>query len=476
MPSGAAPVHGLAALRLGAAALALAIYLVDRGTTLAGAVAVLHVLVVLLAARTLRQADLVAAAVGCSALTAVAYVEMHGLAHVGEPTLRALVSLAAIGITALLALQNQAATRRLGAQARLLDLSHDMVFVRDTGGLIRYWNRAAAEVYGWTAAEALGRDADRLLQTRYPVERPLIDAALAGTGRWEGVLRQRTRAGAELVVESRFALRRDAAGRAAGVLETHIDVSERKAAQDALQLAHAELAHATRVATVGQLSASITHEVNQPLMAIVTNAEAGLRWLRRDPPDLDEAATAIGRIAAQGQRASDIVKRIGGYLRHAPPAPARLALAPLIEDATRLVQHELARGGVRLDLQVDAGLPPVRGERVALQQVIVNLVINAAQALAGQPEPRRIRLQAARLDAATLQLRVADNGPGISEAQLGQVFDPFFTTKAQGMGMGLAICRTIAEAHGGSLTVESCPGHGAEFRLCLPVADPEDPA
>jgi len=262
----------------------------------------------------------------------------------------------------------------------------------------------------------------------------------------------------------------------ASVLVFVVDNTERQRAQDALLLAQAELAHASRVSTLGELTASIAHEVNQPLMSVVTYGEAGMRWLRRDPPDLHEVDTAITRIVSEGRRAGEIVARIRAFLGKAPARHGALDVAAAIEDAARLVQHELARGHVELHLDLDPHLPVVHGDRIQLQQVLVNLMINASQAMAAQPGRRRLVVAGTAMGDAGLDITVADTGPGIAPEDLERLFDPFFTTRPQGMGMGLAICRTIAEAHGGRLTVESEPGRGATFRLWLSAASTDLPA
>jgi len=262
----------------------------------------------------------------------------------------------------------------------------------------------------------------------------------------------------------------------ASVLVFVVDNTERQRAQDALLLAQTELAHASRVATLGELTASIAHEVNQPLMSVVTYGEAGMRWLRRDPPDLHEVDTAITRIVSEGRRAGEIVARIRAFLGKAPARHAALDVAATIEDAARLVQHELVRGNVELHLELEPNLPVVRGDRIQLQQVLVNLMMNASQAMSGQRGPRRLAVSGASTGEARIDITVADTGPGIAPDHLERLFDPFFTTRPQGMGMGLTICRTIAEAHGGELTVESEPGRGARFRLLLSTAPPELPA
>ncbi|WP_312321077.1 ATP-binding protein [Stenotrophomonas sp.] len=455
------------AFQVAAALLTLGIFLIDVLTTLEGAVAVLYVVSVLLVARTGRRGDIVAMALAGIVLTVLAYVDSHGFNHVGAQTFRAVVSLAAIGITAVLALQHQDAMQRLGAQARLLDLSHDMIFVRDRFGVITFWNRTAEQMYGWSSEEALGCVADTLLSTRYPQARETVEAALLSLGSWEGTLEQRTRDGEWRVLDSRWVVQRDARGRVVGVLETHTDVTERRRAQDAVMRAQSELAHAMRVATLGELTATLAHEVNQPLMAVVTNGEAGLRWLHREQPDLQEVEAAITRSVSEARRASEIVKRVRAFLAKSSTPREVLTVPALIDESVRLVQHELNREAVQLRVAVEAGLPAVHGDGVQLQQVLVNLMINASQAMAGQPHARQLCVDAQPGERGAVVISISDNGPGIDAAHLDTLFKPFFTTKPHGMGMGLAICRSTAEAHGGQLSVHSTPGQGATFRLVL---------
>ncbi len=614
------------ALRFSSAILALAVFLVDVLTPLEGAVAVLYVVAILLTAKTTRRNDIIIAAGGCVGLTIAAYLLSHDLSSVASPALRAFVSLAAIAITTLLVLQNQAATKRLAAQARLLNLSHDMIFVRDRRGVITFWNKAAEESYGWPEEEAVGRVADELLGTVYPDRRDLIESVLIDTGRWEGRVEQRTKAGIALVVDARWAVQHDHLGKPIGVLETHtdvtdrvgahaalvqserryrrmfdasrigvveedwtgirtalksldlgqasltdylarnpdfvrharplakitdvnpalqkmvgadsstifidsvdkllgesdrtfrgalaafaegepfyegeselisldgrkvpvlftitfpadedgdrnvlvfvIDITERRQAQDVLLAAQAELAHAARVATMGELTASIAHEVNQPLAAILSSGEAGLRWLRRDVPNLAEVETAISRVVGQGRRASEIVTRIRAFLKKKPAQQDVLQIAEIIEEAALLVDRELSKENITLTIETESELPLIRGDRIQLQQVLVNLMVNAGQAMSEQSAPRTITVRAGHAESGGLGVTVKDTGPGIAPQDIPHLFQPFFTTKQGGMGMGLAICRTTVEAHGGQLSVVSAPGSGATFRLTLPI-------
>lgn len=257
------------------------------------------------------------------------------------------------------------------------------------------------------------------------------------------------------------------------VLVGIVDISDRLAAQDALRKAEADLAHAARVSTLGELTASIAHEVNQPLAAIVTNGEAGLRWINRAEPDLEEARAAMGRMIVEGQRASDIISRIRALASNKDPQRAPVALNGAIEDAALLLKRELAAHDVRLILALSPDVGEVSGDRVQLQQVVINLAMNGIQAIGGQAMGGRdVRdlILSTRREGEAVVLEVADTGPGVAAQDVKTLFNAFYSTKATGMGMGLSICRSIVEAHGGSIAVEAAPGGGAMFRVVLPAA------
>ncbi len=198
----------------------------------------------------------------------------------------------------------------LREQASPLNLTHDSIFVRNTNDAITYWNRGAEELYGWKAEEALGKVTHQLMQTEFPAPLEEIQAELLRTGRWEGELRHTKIDGTQVVVASRWALQRDDSGKPVGVLETNNDISERKRAEDALRQTQADLAHISRVTTIGELTAPLAHEVNQPIAAVLTDANTCLRWLTRDPPDLEEARATASRIVKDATRAAEIISRI----------------------------------------------------------------------------------------------------------------------------------------------------------------------
>ncbi len=253
----------------------------------------------------------------------------------------------------------------------------------------------------------------------------------------------------------------------AGVL----DITERKSAQARLRQVEADFAHAARVSMLGELTASIAHEVNQPLAAITTNAEAGLRWLDRPIPDVAEARQLTKHIVSDAQRAADVIARIRSMATRRGPEHTLLSLDEVVRDAALFLRHELQSQGVVVSIHASPSTPKVRADRIQLQQVIVNLAVNAAQALAmaGTADPTII-FRTAVSTTGDAMCSVEDNGSGIAPEVHPRLFESFFTTKDGGMGMGLPICRSIIEAHGGRITVDSdSAGKGARFSFNLPA-------
>ena len=230
-----------------------------------------------------------------------------------------------------------------------------------------------------------------------------------------------------------------------------------------------ELAHANRVATMGQLTASIAHEVNQPIAATVTNAQAALRWLDSRPPDLEETRLALSRILNSGIRAGNVLDRIRALIQKVPARTDRFDINDTILDVVALTRSELSSNGVSLQTQFAQGLPLMQGDRVQLQQVILNLIVNAIEAMSGVSEEARKLWISTEADGSNgARVAVRDSGPGLDPASLKQLFDAFYTTKSSGMGMGLSICRSIIEAHGGRIWAEANVPQGATFQFTLP--------
>lgn len=468
-----APVRPSLVMPFLAAIVAIGIFVADTATPLDIAVAVLYVAVVLLAMDFAGRNGILIVAGGCAALTVLSYALTHGHDPATAPFLRCLISLVAIAITGALAARHQGTIESLRAHADLLDLTHDTIFVRNHDDVITYWNRAAVELYGWRPEQAIGRKAAELLHTEFPAPFDDVMAELNRTGRWEGELVHTARDGRRLVVTSRWALQRDGRGRPAAILETNNDITERRQVEDGLVRAQGDLAHVARVATLGELTASIAHEVNQPLAAVVTNGEACLRWLGRAVPDIGQARSSVEHMIRNGQRASEVVRRLRALSRKSDPAYAPLSVVDVVNDVAMLIGRELQSHRTTLGVNAPNDLPLVQGDRVQLQQVVMNLLMNGIQAMDGVGDrPRRLVVEVVRSaeEPRAVVMTVSDAGPGIDPANLDRLFSAFFTTRRDGMGMGLSISRSIVEAHGGRIWADNRPEGGARFHVSLPVA------
>ncbi|WP_082855303.1 ATP-binding protein [Paraburkholderia phytofirmans] len=483
------------------------------------------------------------------------------------------------------------------AQAQLLDLTHDSVFVRDRNEVITSWNHAAETLYGWKKEEALGQMVDELLNTVFPLAREQIQQIFLREGHWEGELIHTRRDGTEVIVASRWTLQHDGAGNPLATLETNNDITQRKRAEELLQksqaqyfaeaqklsktgsfgwnvlsgelfwseqtfsifeydaavapnvelvrqrvhpedipvfeevlaqasgsshdfdiehrllfpdgrvkhlhvVAHAangqpnnrrfigavmdvtrakqteeqlrharsELERTSRVTALGELSASIAHEVGQPLSAIVTNGEACLRWLHRQPPNMEEIEGCVNHMTDEGNRAAEIVQRVRKLMKGAPPDRVPVAINDVVEDALALIGRDSGRQRGSPTRCLAEGLPLIMGDRVQLQQVLINLIINGLQSMASVNGKRELIIQS-RLDPeGNVVVAVKDSGAGIREDNLPRLFEPFFTTRSSGMGMGLAICSSILDAHGGQIWASNNPEGGATFSFSLPPA------
>jgi PAS domain S-box-containing protein len=246
-------------------------------------------------------------------------------------------------------------------------------------------------------------------------------------------------------------------------------------AEQALRTAQAELAHVTRVTTLGEMTASIAHEVNQPLAAVIANAEACLRWLDRETPDLNAARRSAEWVINDGIRASEVVRRVRALANKADMEKLPLDLNEVVREVVALVQRELSSHGVSLRTELAPALPMILGDRVQLQQVIINLVMNGIEAM--QPvtdRPRELVIRSHQDETQHALVSVADCGGGISAENINRLFNAFFTTKSGGLGMGLSICRSIVEAHGGRLSASGNEGSGATFQFVLPLHQKED--
>ncbi|HJV84167.1 MAG TPA: ATP-binding protein [Noviherbaspirillum sp.] len=252
-----------------------------------------------------------------------------------------------------------------------------------------------------------------------------------------------------------------------GIVE---DITERKCAEAALAQTQVELARVARVTTMGELAASIAHEVNQPLAAIVTNGHASLRWLAAQPPNVKEANDALQHVIRDANRAGDVIARIRGFIKRYEPQRAEAQMADIIADVVSLVQNEASSLDIELVTETSPHLPTVAIDRVQVQQVILNLLMNAIEAMMQvRDRPRTLEVRAGQHGPDAIVVSVSDAGPGLDPQYQGTIFDAFYTTKPTGMGMGLTISRSIIESHGGRLWVTPNEGPGATFRFTLPV-------
>jgi PAS domain S-box-containing protein len=256
-----------------------------------------------------------------------------------------------------------------------------------------------------------------------------------------------------------------------------IDITDRKRAEERLRTseqrfldAQMELAHVTRITTLGELAASIAHEVNQPLAAVVANAEAGLSWLRRGTPDVDAACRSVEWIIDDGNRASEVIRRVRALANKTEIEKLPLDVNDVAREVISLVRRELVSNQVSLQMELAPALPTILGDRVQLQQVIINLVMNGIEAMQSVTDrPRELAIRSREDEPQQVLLSVTDCGVGISAEDADRLFTAFFTTKSSGMGMGLSICRSIMEAHGGRLWATANVPHGVTFQLTLPV-------
>ena len=463
--------------------LTAAIFAADAFTRLDTAIAVMYVVVLLLASPVWPRRYTLALGAACVLLTMGAYAVAHGLRVAPSPAGRALVSIAAIAITTWLVIQRQQATDRLRQREQALRRSQ--AFLAGAQRLTRtgsfgirvpdgtmVWSEEAARIFGYAGDAA--PDMERVLAHTLPEDRPLVTVALRRTMACEGhidvahrlLLPDGTIRHVHVLAEASY----DADGRCE-YLGAVTDVTARVEAEHQLHASHVQLAHAARVSMLGELAASVAHEVNQPLTAIVANAQAGRRWLGRAQPDIGEALGALDGIVQASERAGQVIRRIRALARRTEPEHVALDLNALVQDTVELLQRELDRRPLALRVELAPGLPPVLGDRIELQQVLINLVMNALQAMDGLPdhhlEMRRLELRTRQDDGMAL-VSVRDSGPGIAEADGARLFEPFFSTKADGMGLGLPICRSIIARHGGRIAARSTPP-GSTFSFELPV-------
>lgn len=503
--------HGLASVAVGVL-LAVVVFYVDTFTDIHSALATLYVITLLLSAETLTERGTLLLTAACICLAIFAFLTAHGLDADLAAVLRLMVSIAALLITCALIVRNQRArldlvkfNTALGAsearyrsifeqsrvalwerdysRARTLVMSlkadgiDDLrAYAKDNPGFVSHCMGLISTVAANAAAFALignaaiyrGDTIGRYLVPDDAKFLDLISAIFNGETHYEGKGTIASSDGVTKLVLLTVGFPEDVAS-FDRVIVGMIDITEREMAQKAMFEAHAELALASKAATVGALSASLAHELNQPLGAIVVNAQTLLRWLNREPPDLQAVGRSAERIVRDSQRASDIIHNTRSMLSRQAPIWEAVSLVDLVTETRSLLDNDLARHAIAFDLTAPDDIEPINAVRIELQQVVINLVTNAIQAMSDPAQRlRQILVSVSGNDDGSVSLRVRDTGPGMPDSVMQNLFKPFHSSKETGLGMGLAICRSMMEARGGSLTADNHVDGGAIFEMTIP--------
>jgi len=346
------------------------------------------------------------------------------------------------------------------------------ILLVDDKGMITLANAQAETVFGYARAELVARPVEMLIPERFRAGHAGLRQAYARDARARamGVGRElvaRRKDGNEIPVEAALNPMQTEAG--LFVLVAVVDVTERRRIELATARQRDELAHLARVATLGELSGSLAHELNQPLTAILSNAQAAQRFLEHSPPRLDKLKEILTDIVKSDHRAGAVIQRLRSMLRKEPAQHQPLDFNNVVEESLRLMRSDLLNRQVVVSVDLGAALPAVTGDRNQLQQVLLNLAINGCDAMDGQLVDRHLLVRTRATGRGTVEVSVADRGTGVPVADVERIFEPFVTTKAHGMGLGLAICRSIIEAHGGLLWATNNADRGATLHCELPV-------
>jgi PAS domain S-box-containing protein len=368
--------------------------------------------------------------------------------------------------------QAEEAQLRLGA---IVASSDDAIISKTLGGIITSWNAGARRLFGYTVEEAVGRPINMLIPPdRYDEEALIIDRLRRGLSVEHFETVRITKDGEQIHVSLAISPIKNAAGQIIGAAKIARDITERKRAEEALRQAHAELAHVSRVTTMGELTASLAHEVRQPIAAAMTDAKTCLRWLDRETPDIDEARAAILRVVEDARRARDIINQIRLLFTKGAPEREWIDMNELIREMVILLRHEAMRDAISARMELAADCPRVRGDRVQMQQVMMNLIMNGIDAMKDVEGARELVVTSQFIGPDQVKVSVSDTGVGLPP-QADQIFNAFFTTKQHATGMGLSISRSIVESHGGRLWAADNQPRGATFHVTLPTDDDARP-
>jgi len=358
--------------------------------------------------------------------------------------------------------------------ASLVENSLDFIGIATQDGQAVFVNRAGQRLVGLDGdQEASSKRIDEYI---FPEDRPrLLEVALPVVlkdDRWEGEMRFRHfKTGAAIPMHLHlFYIKEPDTGRNLALATISRDMRERNQAEEATRAAQAQLAHISRVVTMGELTASVAHEINQPLSAIVNNANACRRMLKSSSPDLEEVEHAVTDIADLGRRAAEVISNIRAFLKKSLPAKTRLEINPVIHEVVAFMSAELSKNAISIHTDLSPKLPEVLGDRVQLQQVLLNLMINAVEAMSSTVgRSRELWIRSGSETGGNISIAIQDSGTGFDPSETDNLFNAFVTTKSAGLGMGLAISRSIIEAHNGHLWARLNQNYGATFEFILPA-------
>jgi PAS domain S-box-containing protein len=354
--------------------------------------------------------------------------------------------------------------------AAIVESSHDAIVSKSLDGVITSWNKGAERLFGYTAEEAVGQNITLIIPPeRRDEERTIIEQLTRGEriDHFETVRMRKD--GSLLDVSLTISPMKDALGRVVGASKLARDITERKRAEEALRQAQTDLAHASRLTTMGEFTASLAHEVKQPIAAAVTDANTCVRWITRDEPDLKEAREAAWRIVKDAKRATEIINRVNLLFKKGTPQRELVDVNEVAREMIVLLGDEASRHSISVRTELAEDLPHVTGDRVQLQQVLMNLIVNGVDAMHDVDGRRELIIKSQPAENNELLLSVSDTGVGLPRHQADQIFNAFFTTKTQGTGMGLRISRSIIESHGGRLWAADNSPRGASFCFTLPT-------
>jgi PAS domain S-box-containing protein len=361
----------------------------------------------------------------------------------------------------------QRAESRLAA---IISSSSDAIIGKSLDGIVTSWNAGAENIFGYEAHEMIGQSITRIIPAELRQEENLILGRLREGDRIRNYETVRTRKdGSRVDVSLTVSPVFDPSGKVLGASKIARDITAEKRAEAELQLVREELARVARITTLGQLTASIAHEVTQPIASSRNNARAALNFLDRQPPDLSDVKEALECVVADADRAGDIIDRMRDHIKKAPPRKERLDLNKAINEVIALARSAITENGVSVQTRLMEGSVPVQGDRVQVQQVVLNLILNAVEAMGSvETGGRELLISTKQSETNGVVVAVGDSGPGIDPENLQRVFEAFYTTKSSGVGMGLSICRSIIEAHGGRLWAEANEPRGSIFKFTLP--------